>query len=836
MPARTLQLIYESGGWEIDLGRRELRMRGKAVAIGGRAFEIVETLVQSAGELVTKDELIDRVWNGAIVEDNTLQVHISAVRKALGRDRGLLKTDSGRGYRLLGCWTAREAGLSATRVRMQPEPATALAPQGNVPAIAGELVGRGDAVQRVRNLLSAYRAVTLTGPGGIGKTALALEVARAPSRVDGERWLVELASLSDPGIVASAVASVLALRMAGTEIAAEPVARAIGDRKLLLLLDNCEHVVEMAAEVAETILRLCPNATVLATSREVLRIEGEHVYRVLPLEVPPPDRDAPSDLLAHSAVQLFVARAAALATDLAADAASLSAIAAICRRLDGIPLAIEFAAARAATLGLSQVAGLLDDRFRLLTGGRRTALPRHQTLRATLDWSYELLPPGEAALLRRLAVFAGDFSLDAAISAAGDALARSVVDDIAGLAAKSLIAAEFRDGIAQYRLLETTRMYALEKARDADELNEAMRRHALFYRELFLPAEADSETLSQARWMAVYAPHLDNIRSALDWAFSEHGDPQVGVALTAAVVPLWITLSLLGECRERAERALASLSGETTEAARLRMQLSAALAWSLMYGVGRAREAGPAWATTLDLAEKLDDHVYLLRALWGLCIDQFNNGEVRRALDFARRFAALVENSTDVIDMMMGERILATALHYLGDQTGARHHIDRAWTLLAPLAQQAQVVRLRFDMRVSAQYFQARILWLQGFADQALRVVERNVEEGLSIGHALTFCSVLGQAACPITYLAGDLDAAARYGRMLRDHTERHPIRLWQIWSRCFLGLVAIQRGDTENGLRVLSGEIEQAGEARFLPRFLPLLGELGTCLGAAGR
>jgi predicted ATPase/DNA-binding winged helix-turn-helix (wHTH) protein len=614
VPAQTPQLVYESGGWEIDLTRRELRIGGKPVAIGGRAFEIVETLVRSAGQLVTKDELMDRVWHGAIVEENTLQVHIWALRKALGSDRGLLKTASGRGYRLLGSWIAREAGASATWVEARAEPTTALPAKGNVPAIAAELVGRSDAVKRVRDLLSAYRAVTLTGPGGIGKTALALEVARAPSSFDGERWLIELASLSDPGLVPSAVASVLGLRMVGSEISAEPVARAIGDRKVLLLLDNCEHVVEMAAEVAETVLRLCPNATVMATSRELLRIAGEHVYRVLPLEVPSPDQDAPSDLLGHSAVQLFLARTAALATDPAADAASLSTIAAICRRLDGIPLAIEFAAARAATLGLSQVAKLLDDRFRLVTGGRRTALPRHQTLRAALDWSYELLSPVEAALLRRLAVFAGDFSFDAAIAVAGNALAPSVVDDIASLVAKSLIVAELRGGVARYRLLETIRLYALVKARDADELNEVARRHARFYRDLLLSAEADSETQSQADWLAVFAPHLDNVRSALDWAFSPDGDPQIGIVLTAVYAPGWMPL-LAAECRERTERALDSFDADL--GAPLLLRLHIALGVALWLTMGLIDRTKAVLARAQQLAGSLDDADALLRILWG---------------------------------------------------------------------------------------------------------------------------------------------------------------------------------------------------------------------------
>jgi hypothetical protein len=292
----------------------------------------------------------------------------------------------------------------------------------------------------------------------------------------------------------------------------------------------------------------------------------------------------------------------------------------------------------------------------------------------------------------------------------------------------------------------------------------------------------------------------------------------------------------LGECRERVERALTVLKGDNAPAtARPRMQLSAALGWSLMYGVGRVREARPAWEATLELAEKLNDTGYRLRALWSLCIDQFNNGELRAALEFAQRFAALAAASGDAVDLMMADRLLATAQHYFGDQRLARHHIDRALVQLDALAQQPQIVRVRFDMRVSTHYFQARILWLQGLAEQALRVVEHNIEEGNAVGQALSFCSVLGQGACPIAYWAGDVDDAARYGAMLLDHTERHPIRLWNIWARCFNGLVTAKRGDIEAGLRELRGGLEQAGAARFLPRFLLPLGELAMFLGKAG-
>jgi predicted ATPase len=403
------------------------------------------------------------------------------------------------------------------------------------------------------------------------------------------------------------------------------------------------------------------------------------------------------------------------------------------------------------------------------------------------------------------------------------------------LVAKSLVTADAGGATIRYRLLETTRAYSLEKLVQAGEFDAVARRHARRYLDLLQRAEAEAETKPTDEWLAEYAPRIDNVRAALDWAFSPGGDASIGVALTIAAVPLWEQLSLLGESRERVERALASLDEADAASPRPRMQLSAALGWSLMYGLGRAREAGPAWAVTLELAEKLDDKDYKQRALWGLCIDQFNNGEFRAALGFARRFAELVANSTDTMDLVTGDRILATALHYIGDQKTARFHIDRVLAHLADLAQQPHIVRMRFDMRVSTHYFQARILWLQGFADQALRVVEHNIKEGRAIGHALSFCSVLGQGACPIAFLAGDFDAAERYGAMLLDHTERHPMRLWQLWVRCFNGMVMGKRGDIIAGLDVLRGALEQAGDAKFLPRFLLPLGELAACLGEAG-
>jgi predicted ATPase len=423
-----------------------------------------------------------RVWPGMIVEENTLEVHISAIRKALGPDRGTLRTTFGRGYRLMEAWAIRKPSTPAEAATLDPKRMPVQPFITNVPAVTSEVVGRTAAARQLQDLLSGHRAVTLTGPGGNGKTTLALEVARSlfPS-LNGDCWVVDLGSVSDPGFVPSRVASVLGLKLAGEEISPESVARAIGGERLLLVLDNCEHVIDAAARLAETVIRLCPATSIMATSREALRIEGERVFRVPPLDVPRPHQEESDIVLGHSAVQMFIARMRALDPVFSPHSESLRVIADICRRLDGMPLAIEFAVARAAVLGLELVLTGLDERFGLLSGGRRTALARHQTLRATLDWSYELLPETERCLLRRLGIFAAGFTLEAANAVMSDQshTAQVVLEELTNLVAKSLVELDGPAPSGRWRLLQTTRAYALEKLVQRGEMDQIARRCAV---------------------------------------------------------------------------------------------------------------------------------------------------------------------------------------------------------------------------------------------------------------------------------------------------------------------------------------------------------------------
>ncbi|WP_094194126.1 ATP-binding protein [Bradyrhizobium viridifuturi] len=576
MPAQVRPSVYKSGEWEIDLVRRELRFRGLPRALGSRAFEVVEVLVQLAGEVVDKYDLMGRVWPGAAVEENTLQAQISAVRRALGDDRELLKTVAGRGYLLLGDWSQRQSSAAD-----QIPPGSASSFLTNFPAAASTLIGRSAALAELLELLSSYRTVTLTGPAGIGKTALALEVARNLfASFQGDGMLVELASISDSGLVPSTVASSLGLKLGGRSVTSEAVARAIGSSRMLLVLDNCEHVIDATAEFSETLISKCPHLSILATSREVLRIDGECVYRVPPLDVPPDYQGEAASVLAHSAAQLLLARVRAHQQDFSPHGNQLRAVAAICRRLDGIPLAIEFAAARVATLGLEQVAARLDDRFSVLTGGRRTALPRNQTLRATLDWSYRLLTDGERSLLRRLSVFAGGFTLEAALRVASEEANSDIAtaDGLANLVVKSLVSHDTSGSKDRWRLLETIRVYAREKLIESGEASEIARRHANFLRAHLAGVAIGSRTTPGIQDVIPYYHELDDVRAALDWCFSQDGDVGLGVRLTAAYAPVWLHAHLLHECRERCEYALSRTSPGDAPGEKILMDLYSALA------------------------------------------------------------------------------------------------------------------------------------------------------------------------------------------------------------------------------------------------------------------
>jgi predicted ATPase/DNA-binding winged helix-turn-helix (wHTH) protein len=824
MLSRANQPVYASGECEIDLDRREFRVRGVPAPIGGRAFEIIELLVRSAGELVTKDELMDRVWPGAIVLDNTLQVHISAVRKVLGPRRTLLKTESGRGYRLLGEWTHREQAAAPRPLLDVPPITEPAAAATNLPMFITPLIGRSTATELLRDLVSAYRVVTLTGPGGIGKTTLALHVARdlLPEFADGG-WLVELASLSDPKLVPSAVVNALQLNLGGGEISAAAIARTISDKKSLLILDNCEHVIDAAASFAETLVRSCPRVTILATSRELLRIDGEHVYRVAPLDVPA--QDELPDVLDHSAIELFITRVRSLDSHFSPNADSVPLITAICRHLDGIPLAIEFAAARAATFGIELVASGLRDRFTLLTSGRRTALPRHRTLRATLDWSYDLLPEAERQLLCRLAVFPAGFTLDAAVAViGGDAAANpsAVTDGIVNLADKSLVTSERSGPSGRWRLLETVRAYALEKLDAVGERELFALRHAEYCRDVLERAELEGESRPTAEWLADYAWHIDDVRAALDWAFSPGGNAAIGVALTAAAVPLWLHLSLVVECRERCDRALRI---DHIPDARLRMRLQIGLGNSLLHTRGPSEQAQTVLAEALQSAEALGDLHAQLRVLLDLSsVDGFR-GEYTSAAAASERAGVIAQQIGDTTGVTFADRRMGMILLRTGRLMEAQRYFERVIQSVPfyPAEDPLPIWR-RLDDRAMARALLARTLWLQGFSEKAHHEGQASIAEVRGADHQLTMCRVLFYGIGRIAPMTGDFAAAETAISSMIDSATSAAAPFWTTAGQLLRGKLLVERREFAEGLAVLRDAFdicERTGWQISYPEFM---------------
>jgi predicted ATPase/DNA-binding winged helix-turn-helix (wHTH) protein len=837
MSEASANLVYACEQWEIDLGRRELRSRGIPVPLGGRAFEIVTVLVQSATELVTKDHMMERVWPGAIVGEGTLHVHISAVRKALGPDRAMLKTVSGRGYRLLGSWTPQQREGTAPPVYSPLARTSGAPPANNFPPLITRLIGRAAAAQFVRDLVSAYRVVTLTGPGGIGKTSLALKAVRylLPDFEDGG-WLVELASLSDPGLVPSTVASTLGLKLAG-EISAESVARAVGRRHLVLVLDNCEHVIDAVANLAETFTRLCPRTTIVATSREVLRIDGESVYRVPPLDVPALGQAAPDYIMQYSAVELFVARTKALNASFSPQAEDLASIATICRHLDGIPLAIEFAAASAAALGIAQVAVGLRDRFALLTRGRRTALPRQRTLRATLDWSHELLPETERRLLRRLAVFAGGFTVDSAAAVMADVGldGAMVTDCIANLVTKSLIALDPTPGVTRWYLLETIRAYALEKLVEHAEADIAARHHASYFRDLFTQARAARSSLSDEN-LARHVREIDNVRAALDWSFSPAGDRAIGVDLTAAYAPVWRHLSLMIECRERCERALLGLEPHVTANMRLRMELQMDLAAAMFITMGPAEQARTLLTEALETADALNDLHAQAGVLSTLLFVCSSRGEYARAQITAERIVQIAHRIGDPTHLRLAYQQLGTTLLLMGRPREAQQYLERVLRFPAASGDRQDAIYYKSNDHAAARAMLARALWMQGFTDQALNEARLSLEELQGKDHPLQLCRILYFGISRIVTMTGDFATADRKIGRLIEVAKSLNAPLWKTCGHFLKGQLLVERGEFAQGLPVLRDAFETCDRTGWHVSYAEFKCALALGLAGTGR
>jgi predicted ATPase/DNA-binding winged helix-turn-helix (wHTH) protein len=816
--------VLSFGPFSLFAAERLLKKADEPIPLGGRALDILIALVERAGEVVTQKELISTVWPDVTVEESNLRFQMAALRKALGDGRDgarYVSNVAGRGY----CFVAPIIRSTAARTVSVTGIATTERVQKLPPRLT-RMVGRDDTVRSLAEQLRVWRFVSIVGPGGVGKTTVAISVAH--TLFDGFHdavFFVDLAALTDPELVPTAVASALGF-MLQTQDPLVGLLAFIGDNKILLVLDSCEHVIGVAAALAERVVSGAPQAHILATSREALRAEGEHVHLLYSLDCPPEDAGLTAmEALRYPAAQLFMERAAASGYGAALSDIDAPIVARICRRLDGIALAIELAASRVGSHGVRGTAELLDNHFSLFWHGRRTALPRHETLNAMLDWSYSLLSEREKVVLCRLSVFVGDFTLATAGSVASETEAddADVIDAVVSLVAKSLISTTVINESTYYRMLDTTRAYVATKLAERGEADRIARRHAIFYSR-FLEHDEIIQSLFGEHDLSGYAPHIGSVRAALRWALSDHGDVAVGIELATWAAPLFIGLSLLEECRGWCERALAAVD-DTSRGGKQEMILQEAVALSSMFTRGNSDQVRAAIERGLALAQAFQDRARQLRLLAALSIFFKRIGDIRGALAVAEQAGVIAQAVKHPFGAVWAEWLVGNAHHLLGNQAAAQLHCERGMALAAELGA-FNANFLDFDPRIRVLVILARTLWLRGFSDQALRIAQKAIDEAASRDHPFPICLSLVHASMLLLW-TGDLAGAGDLIEQLIVGAGRYSLEPYRAAGIALKGELAIARDEPEVGLDLLRSALETLRAQQYnllIPSFIGAL------------
>jgi predicted ATPase/DNA-binding winged helix-turn-helix (wHTH) protein len=770
---RMRTLIF--GPFELQPERRVLLKQGEQLRLSGRAVDLLILLTERAGELFNNDKIMKALWPETHVDEANIRVHVTALRKALGDGRGdarYISNEPGRGYRFVA---------PVEQLTGSTEP-PAIPPASSLPPAPFGLIGRDAALCAVVGEVPKRRFVTLVGSGGIGKTSLAIAAAhRLESNYADGAHFVDLALLAGGELVAPTLASALGLTTLA-ENAATTILGYLRNRRMLLILDNCEHVLDAAAELCEMLLPGADGIDVLATSRAPLRARGEWVRRLQALEVPPAGSPmTASQATAYSAVRLFVERTQAATDGFVITDAEAPAVAQLCRRLDGIPLAIELAAAHVGLFGVADLAARLDDRLLILTRGRRTAAPRHRTLRAMMDWSFSVLSEAEQKLLACIGVFLGRFDLEGATAVAGDETfdGAAVIEGLADLADKSLIAIDAGGERILFRLLESTRAYAREKL---EEPGPVRRRHALYHAELLGEVGLDTTGRPPIEWLEAQSSRIDDIRAALDWAFGDAGDGALGAKLAAESAPVWLHLSLVDEYCGQLDRALVWLKDAPDP--RHEMRLKAALGVSIYYSRGPLPAMAAALKDALRLAREQGDVPCQVNAIWGLLSWYNQRSDYRGSQPYLRELARLAAATRDPTAMRISERQEAIHLHQIGDQYGAERRYE---TLLRAMRFSPRAVwpsGYSFDENLSNRAIFARVLWLRGCAAAARAALDECVADALELGHVPTLCFILAFTACPLAVWNDDAAALRRHAALWFARATERSLGFWAALAR----------------------------------------------------
>jgi predicted ATPase/DNA-binding winged helix-turn-helix (wHTH) protein len=801
------------GPFHLAAGERLLTREGVPVELGSRALDILIVLTSTPNEVVSKKDLLSRVWPDVLVEEGSLRFHMTGLRKALGDGKDgarYIATLPGRGY----CFVAPVSQPGSLR---DNAPAVAARfPQANLPNRLSRIVGREDDVPRLSARLSASRFVTIIGAGGVGKTTVAIAVGHhLIEAFSGAVLFVDLGMIGDPGLVTTAIASMLGLSVQSDDVTPNLLAY-LRQKRILLILDTCEHLVDTVAPLAASIIDAGSQVHILATSREALRVESEHIYRLDALACPPDDPGLTAAVIqTFPATQLFVERAVAGGAHLDVGDAEALLVASICRKLDGVALAIELAARRVETYGLQQTAALLDQRLTLLWLGSRTAPPRQQTLQATLDWSFGLLTEVEHVVLRRLAAFVGHFTLDAALEVVASApLDRAMVlGAIDSLVAKSIVATRPIGAMVRYRLLDTTRAYVLAIPIDSDEAADLAVRHAAYYRRWLEQTGIEWPDLVTGQERAPHFAAINNVRAALEWCFGADGNTDIGIGLAAAAVPVFLAMSLLPECHRWSERAISALD-DAALGGLDEMHLQAALGVSLMFMRGGRDTARVALERSLAIAEERGDTLDQVRLLGPLNMFHLRRGNFATALQFAKRCSATAATLEDSVAIALAHSILGISLHLRGDLADARAELEAALHH-GPISQRTTTIYLGFEGKALAKAILARNLWLQGHPDQAMDRARQAIEEAAAMDHSLTLAIALIWGISVFLW-AGELDSAETYIDMLIARAESHSMAPYLLVGQGFKSELAMRRGDARGGVEGLRISLQKLHAAPY--------------------
>jgi len=819
------------GPFELRTAERTLKRAGETIPLGARAFDILAALVEKPGQTVSKSELIAKVWPDVTVEDGNLRVHVSALRKALGDGQfgsKYIANVQGRGYSFVApvSWHGTE-----TPVVISPDIGPSL------PVATGGMVGRDDIALQIRARLQTERLITIVGAGGIGKTTLSLAVGHAASAdFFGAVMFVDLAVLASRDQVVSGIASAMGMvpQPGDAEAALLEFLRA---RRALIILDNCEHLIEHAAQIADRIGHHAPGICVLATSREALQTAGEYVYRLEPLHCPPERRgQSTEEILSYPAARLFVERVGARGVDLLLDAQDVRAVAEICRRLEGIPLAIELVARRAATLGVRDTAARLAS-VDLLKLGRRSASPRQQTLKATLDWSHDLLSDVERMALRRVAVFVGAFTLEAALVVAEQEGAGEfdVADAVASLVEKSLVISRIDAREVSYRLLDTTRSYALEKLAESGEHDAVAKRHAVYFSQILEAEEVDFLEAGPARETKVLKSCLSNIRSALEWSFGHGGNAELAIRVAAAAGPQFLAMSLLTECREWMARAVERLPGPGGNACQ-EMIIQSALASCMMFTDGMTDQSCVTWERSRLLAGGLGNTGHELFCLLVLWAHQIRAPDYDQAMRLANSHGELAERCGGTGAVVTANYMRGVTCHHIGRLADAERYLELAVEQDDDASRQALIKRFGYDRKLDAMSVLANVKWLRGYPDFARRLNHMAISEARQLDHAIPLCVALTWA-CFNRYLTSQTDEKTlSLVDELVQVAETHGVLSYHGFGLAMQGLCKVLQGDIAGGQGLVHTGIEMLSASRYGVFNAFFKAEFARCLAAAGR